>query len=118
MTVRQGADDVEGVPEAGHRGAPLEQDAQSLDESGRPAGEVGEGALLDLAALAIGLAEQDGGRGGAVGHGFDVHGYIMQPMKPETLLQINCLARMSAGNQGNFSLGGRVLLVWVRLRSC
>ena len=75
VTVGQGADDVEGVLEAGHRGASLEQDAQSLDESGRPAGEVGEGALLDLAALAIGLAEQDGGRGGAIGHGFDVHGY-------------------------------------------
>ena len=119
MATGQGADDVEGFIEARHRGAALEQDADSLDESGWSAGEVGEGALLDLAGLAIGLAEQDGGRGGSVGDGFDVHGYASCTLttscqnhfsllhgynrhstNPETLRQINCLARMSVGNQG------------------
>ena len=80
-------------------------------------------ALLDLAGLAIGLAEQDGGRGGSVGDGFDVHGYASCTLtascqnhfsllhgynrhstNPETLRQINCLARMSAGNQGELRL--------------
>jgi hypothetical protein len=40
-------------------------------------GEVGEGAVADLAAETEGLAEEDGGRGVAVGHGGDVHVYIV-----------------------------------------
>jgi len=75
MAMRKGADDVEGVLEAWHRGASLEQASQSFDQSRRPVCEVGESALPDFAAFAIGLAQQDGGRGGAVGDGFDVHGY-------------------------------------------
>ena len=48
---------------------------EGLDAGGVPVGEIGEGALVDLAVLAEGLAEEDGGRGGAVGDGLDVHGY-------------------------------------------
>ena len=46
VTVRLGANDVEGGLEAGDGGALLEQDAQALDEVGRPLGEIGEGEFL------------------------------------------------------------------------
>ena len=39
-----------------------------------PVGEVGQGALAGFLALAEGLAEEDGGRGVAVGNDVDVHG--------------------------------------------
>jgi hypothetical protein len=45
---------------------------QSFNARGRPVGEVGEGAVLDLAVLAKGLAQEDGGRGVAVGGGRSV----------------------------------------------
>jgi hypothetical protein len=37
--------------------------------------DVGDGARLDFAVEAIGFAEEDGGRGVAVGYGGDVHAY-------------------------------------------
>ena len=37
--------------------------------------DVGEGASLDSAVLAIGFPEEDSRRGVAVGHGGDVHAY-------------------------------------------
>ncbi len=61
VTMGKGTDDVEGLLEAPHRGASPEQDAQSLDEGRRPLGEVGKGALLDLAVLAPSFAQEDGG---------------------------------------------------------
>ena len=79
MAVGFGTHDVEGVVEAGHRGAALEQHAQALDERRGPFGEVGEGAFLDLAALAPAFAQEDGGRRVAVGDGFDVHGNDGKP---------------------------------------
>ena len=75
MAVGLGAHDVEGIMEGGDGEAALEQDAQAFDEVSGPFGEVGEGAFFDLAVLAVGLAEQDGGGRGAVGDGLDVHGY-------------------------------------------
>ena len=63
--------------EGGDGEAALEQDAQAFDEVSGPLGEVGEGAFLDLAVVAVGLAEQDGGWGGAVGDGLNVHDYDM-----------------------------------------
>jgi hypothetical protein len=36
--------------------------AESFDQLLRPIGQVRQGSLLDLAVLAIGLAQQDGGR--------------------------------------------------------
>ena len=74
MAVGPRANDVEGVVEAGHRGAALEQHAQALDQRRGPFGEVGEGAFPDLAALAPAFAQEDGGRRAAVWDGFDVHG--------------------------------------------
>ena len=53
----------------------FEQDTQSFDHDGRPLRQVGEGAFTDFSGLAIGFAQQDGGRGVSVGDGLDVHGY-------------------------------------------
>jgi hypothetical protein len=39
--------------------------------------DVGEGASFYFAVLAIGFAEEDGGRGVAVRYGGNVHAYIM-----------------------------------------
>src|SRR3954470_10845664 len=51
----------------------LEHAAQALDGSGRPVGEVAQRAFAHLAALAIALAQQDGGRRVPVRDGFDIH---------------------------------------------
>jgi hypothetical protein len=40
----------------------LENEAEGLDLGLRPVGEVGKGAVLDLATLAVGLAEEDSWR--------------------------------------------------------
>ena len=42
-------------------------------------GEVGDGAVVDLAVLAEGFAEEDGGRGVAVGHDGDIHVDMIRP---------------------------------------
>ena len=41
-------------------------------------GDIGEGASLDFAVLTVGFAQEDGGRGVAVGDGGDVHAYIIR----------------------------------------
>ena len=56
-----------------HGHAALEQEAKVLDQLRIPVGQVGQGALDDLAAFAIALAQQHGGWGVAVGDGLDVH---------------------------------------------
>jgi hypothetical protein len=44
--------------------------------------EVGQGTRFDLAVFAVGFAEEDGGRGVAIGDGGDVHAYIIsQPFR-------------------------------------
>ena len=62
VAVRQLAGDGESVALGGDDGAALEHAAQAFDVGGGPVGEVAQGALTDLAVLAIGLAQQDGGR--------------------------------------------------------
>jgi hypothetical protein len=64
-------------------GPALEEGLEALEEFGRPVGEVEEGALLDLSALAVGLAQQDGRGRAAVGNDLDVHGYIMGQITTE-----------------------------------
>src|SRR4051794_20777609 len=54
-------------------GSALEKGLEALEEVGRPVGEVEEGALLDLPALAVGLAQQDGRGRAAVGDELDLH---------------------------------------------
>jgi hypothetical protein len=73
-----GADDVEGLRQRGAEGSRAFQDgAECVDFGRRPMGDVGEGAVEDLAVEAEGFAEEDGRRGVAVGYGGDVHAYII-----------------------------------------
>jgi hypothetical protein len=81
VAMRTGADDVESSRKRRADGSGAFQDgAESLDLGGRPMREVGEGAVLDLAVAAKGLAEEDSGRGVAVGDVGDVHAYILSLM--------------------------------------
>jgi len=73
VTVREGAPGGEQVL-GGDEGLVVQQAAQGFDLVHGPVGEVGEGALAGLGAFAPAFAEEDGGRGVAVGDGFDVHG--------------------------------------------
>jgi hypothetical protein len=76
VAVRSGALNVESVG-GGDEGFAFEDTAEGVDLSGGPRREVGEGTFDDLGALAEALAEEDGGRGVAVGDRFDIHGYII-----------------------------------------
>ncbi len=74
MAVGQAAQAGEGL--VGRDEALAAQDpAQRLDGGGGQLGEVGEGAFFDAAAVAVGLAEEDGWGRVAVGHALYVHGY-------------------------------------------
>ena len=88
MAVRQGAGDGEGVALGGDDGAAFEHAAQPFDVGGGPVGQVAEGALPDLAALAIALAQQDRGGRVPVGDGFDIHGGSMSTPAPAYKSQI------------------------------
>jgi hypothetical protein len=71
----------------------LEQRAQAFDDLGRPLGQVGDGALPDLAAVAIALPQQDRGRRVPVGYGFDIHGANMSYLM--TFRNINIITYMA-----------------------
>ena len=74
MAVRAGADDVEGVRQRGAKGGGAFQDgAQRVDFGLGPVGEIGDGAVVDFAVFAKALAEENSGRGVAVGDDGDVH---------------------------------------------
>src|SRR6202521_6092970 len=77
MTMRQRADDGNGIPVLGNDGAAFEQCLEPGDPLVRPVGEVQQGTLLDLAGLAIALAQQNGRGRVAIGDGFDIHGNII-----------------------------------------
>jgi hypothetical protein len=78
MAVRAGADDVKGLGErSADGGGTLEDGAEGIDLGRRPMRKIGEGAVEDFAVLAEGFAEEDGGRGVAVGYGGNVHAYIV-----------------------------------------
>ena len=53
--------------------------------------DVGDGASFDFAFEAIGFAEEDGGRGVAIGHGGDVHAYIIWQYNKNNKLKIYIL---------------------------
>ena len=76
VAVGQAADAGEGVFRVDE---PLtaEDAAQHLDGVARQLGEVGEGALLDSSAVAVGLAQEHGWGRGAIGHAVDIHGYSL-----------------------------------------
>src|SRR5208337_3279597 len=73
MAVRQRPGDLEALGGERHEGLPRQHPAQAVDLRLRPVGDVGEGARLDLAVLAIALAQQHGGRRIAVWDARDVH---------------------------------------------
>src|SRR6266403_369661 len=77
MTMRQRADDGDGILVLGNDGAAFEQRLEAGDPLVRPVGEVQQRALLDLASLAVALAQQDGRRRVAVGDVFDIHGNVI-----------------------------------------
>ena len=54
-----------------------QQAAEGFDADGGPVGEVGKGAVLNLAVLAKGFPEEEGGRGVAVGDGGDIHDFYI-----------------------------------------
>jgi hypothetical protein len=74
MAVRARTDNVEGLRQRGTEGSGALQDgAQGIDFGWGPVGEIGDGAVVDLAVFAEAFAEEDGGRGVAIGDGGDVH---------------------------------------------
>jgi len=79
MAVREGAGDAEGVGQKGRGGRRRASQgrAESFNLQGGEMSEIGKGARFDFAVLAIGFAEENGGRGVAVGYGGDVHAYII-----------------------------------------
>jgi hypothetical protein len=90
VAVRAGADDVEGLRErSADGGGALENGAEGIDLRRGPMGEIGESAVEDLAVLAEGLAEEDGGRGVAVRDGGDIHAYIMRQINRTCKHNIN-----------------------------
>ena len=64
----------------GDEGLVLQEAAEGFDFLFGPMGEVGQGAFEGLRAFAPTFAEEDGGRGVAIGHGLDVHGIIIIQM--------------------------------------
>jgi len=80
MTMRSRALDGEGVG-GRNEGLALQHPAQGVDLGGGPMGKIGEGAFDDAAIDACGLAEEDSGRGVAVGDGFNVHGKMISPQQ-------------------------------------
>ena len=82
--MRQAADDLEHGRSVWHDHAALEERAEALDPVTRPIRKVEQGPFLDLAALAIGLAQQDRRRGIAVGDTLDIHDCIMADIDLES----------------------------------
>jgi hypothetical protein len=77
MAVGSGALNLEGGG-GGDEGLAFEEAAEGVDLGGGPSGKIGEGSFNDTAIKTRGFAEEDGGRGVAVGDGLDVHGYIIK----------------------------------------
>jgi hypothetical protein len=78
VAVRARADDVEGLRKRGAQGSGAFQNgAEGVELGRRPIREIGEGAVADLAVETEGLAEEDGGRGVAIGDSGDVHAYYI-----------------------------------------
>src|SRR3954465_9838100 len=75
-------------------GSALEQGLEGFKETGGPVGEVAQRAFLDLSTLAIGLAQEDGGRRAAVGDHLDEHAHPEchePPPLTRTRTQFTCL---------------------------
>jgi len=73
VAVGSGALNLERVGR-GDEGLAFEESTQSVYLAGGPSRKVGERALDDTTVDTGGLAEENGGRGLAVGDGFHIHG--------------------------------------------
>src|SRR5882724_2501641 len=80
MAVRQGPRDEEGLRQRGEGASQRvgQSEAESVHLMRGEMSDVGDGASLDFAVEAVGFAEEDGGRGVAIGYGGDVHAYILR----------------------------------------
>jgi hypothetical protein len=72
VPVRQRAQDLK-VLAGGHQPLVAQHRAQRRDLLGFPLGEIGEGTVFDLIAIAIGLAQEHRGWRVAIGDDGDVH---------------------------------------------
>jgi hypothetical protein len=73
MTVRKGAKNLKRIRRGSHGGSALKDLAESIHLFGGPMRDVGDSAIVDFAVEAEGFAEEDGGRGVAVGDYRDIH---------------------------------------------
>ena len=118
MTVGKGTDDVEGIV-AVDEGLVPQESPQGLDLLHGPGGEVGDGALPDLAVFPPSLTQEDGGRRVPVGDNVYVHGnaygHVRSPRQRQTsqlngnvfamsphhfVAKITCLGRFCCWSQG------------------
>src|SRR5205085_6809492 len=90
MTMRQRADDGNGILVLGNDGAAFEQCLEAGDPLVRPVGEVQQRALLDLASFAVALAQQDGRGRVAIGDRFE-HDSNRYPSKQPKIHHITWL---------------------------
>src|SRR6202008_4328004 len=60
-----------------------------LDLVGGQRGEMGEGALFDGLAVAVGLAQQHGGWRVAIGDDVDVHAHVIDKLSPNSRRKIS-----------------------------
>src|SRR5437588_9977774 len=90
MTMRQRADDGNGILVLGNDGAAFEQCLEAGDPLVRPVGEVQPRALLDLASFAVALAQQDGRGRVSIGDRFDIYGSmiatVIRPNNPKSII--------------------------------
>ena len=91
MAVPQRAGDLEALFADRHEGLAGQHPAQALDLRLRPIGDIGQRARLDLAALAIALAQQDGGARITVRDARDVHEQLESRPQAERKQIFTCL---------------------------
>jgi hypothetical protein len=79
MAMGKGSGDEEGILQRRRRRRRRagQDQAEGFDLMGGKMRDVANGAGLDFAVLAVGFAEEDGGRRVAVGYGGDVHAYVI-----------------------------------------
>jgi hypothetical protein len=99
VAMRQRTGDLEALGGERHKNLSGEHPAQTLDLGLRPIGDVGERARLDLAALAIAFAQQDGGRRIAVGNARDVHDQLESWPQAEIKPSFTCLQTRRRSSQ-------------------